>query len=81
MKTVKFDATVLTVGQRRRLAEQQQVRSCFINPILAHQVEQTLKAVDELKEQGKEQGTKPERIWFVERQGMGTISVADWMGF
>ncbi|WP_428554437.1 hypothetical protein [Pseudomonas edaphica] len=77
MKTVKFDATVLTVGQRRRLAEQQQVRSCFINPILAHQVEQTLKAVDELKEQG----TKPERIWFVERQGMGTISVADWMGF
>ncbi|NNA73480.1 hypothetical protein [Pseudomonas lactis] len=77
MKTVKFDATVLTVGQRRRLAEQQQVRSCFINPILAHQVDQTLKAVDELKEQG----TKPERIWFVERQGAGTISVAEWMGF
>lgn len=77
MKTVKFDATVLTVGQRRRLAEQQQVRSCFINPILAHQVEQTLKAVDELKEQG----TKPERIWFVECQGVGTISVAEWMGF
>jgi len=77
MKTVKFDATVLTVGQRRRLAEQQQVRSYFINPILAHQVEQTLKAVDELKEQG----TKPERIWFVERQVMGTISVAEWMGF
>ncbi|WNF58440.1 hypothetical protein [Pseudomonas sp. SG20052] len=77
MRTVKFDATVLSSGQRRRLAEQQQVRSSFTNPVLAQQVEQTLKAV----EARKEQGVKPERIWTLERQETGTTSVAEWMGY
>ncbi|MFL1553443.1 hypothetical protein ACI77I_30955 [Pseudomonas sp. D47] len=77
MRTVSFQGVQLTSGQRRRLAEQQQVRTSFINPVLAQQVEQTLKAV----EARKEQGVKPERIWFVERQETGTICVAEWMGF
>ncbi|MFL1553491.1 hypothetical protein ACI77I_31210 [Pseudomonas sp. D47] len=77
MRTVSFQGAQLTSGQRRRLAEQQQVRTSFINPVLAQQVEQTLKAV----EARKEQGVKFERIWFVERQEIGTISVAGWMGF
>lgn len=77
MRTVDFQGTQLTSGQRRRLAEQQQVRSSFINPVLAQQVEQTIKAV----EARKEQGAKPERIWFVERQETGTTCVAEWMGF
>lgn len=59
------------------MLEQQQARSSFINPVLAQQVEQTIKAV----EARKEQGAKPERIWFVERQETGTICVAEWMGF
>lgn len=59
------------------MTEQQQARSSFINPILAQQVEQTLKVV----EARKEQSIKPERIWFVERQETGTVCVAEWMGF
>ena len=59
------------------LAEQQQVRSSFINPVLAQQVAQALKVV----EARKEQGVKPERIWFVERQETGTLCIAEWMGF
>ena len=77
MRTVSFQGTQLTSGQQRRLAEQQQVRAFFINPVLAQQVEQTLKAVEERKEQG----IKPERIWTLERQETGTTSVAEWMGF
>ncbi|WP_082224480.1 hypothetical protein [Pseudomonas trivialis] len=59
------------------MSEQLQLRGSFINPVLAQQVEQTLKAV----EARKEQGVKPERIWFVERQETGTTCVAEWMGF
>lgn len=77
MRTVSFQGVQLTTGQRRRLAEQQQVHASFINPVLAQQVEQTLKAIDARKEQG----VKPERIWFVERQEIGTTCVAEWMGF
>ncbi|WNF58468.1 hypothetical protein [Pseudomonas sp. SG20052] len=77
MRTVSFQGVQLTSGQKRRLAEQQQVRGSFINPVLAQQVEQTFKAV----EARKEQGVKPERIWFVERQEVGTSCVAEWMGF
>lgn len=77
MRTVSLQGIQLTSGQRRRLAEQQQVRTSFINPVLAQQVEQTLKAV----EVRKEQGVKPERIWFPERQEIGTTCIAEWMGF
>ncbi|QHF44951.1 hypothetical protein PspS35_14745 [Pseudomonas sp. S35] len=70
MKTVKFDATVLTAGQRRRLAEQQHVRSSFINPILAQQVEEAIKAVEALKER-----------WFFDYEEKGTLCIADWVNF
>lgn len=76
MRTVSFQGAQLTSGQKRRLAEQQ-VQNSFINPILAQQVEQTLRVV----EARKEQGVKPERIWFVERQETGTTCIAEWMGF
>ncbi|WP_235437107.1 hypothetical protein [Pseudomonas trivialis] len=74
---MSFQGVQLTSGQQRRLSEQLQLRGSFINPVLAQQVEQTLKAV----EARKEQGVKPERIWFVERQETGTTCVAEWMGF
>ena len=77
MRTVSFQGVQLTSGQQRRLAEQHQVLASFINPVLAEQVEQTLKAV----ETRKEQGVKPERIWFLERQETGTLCIAEWMGF
>ena len=77
MRTVSFQGAQLTSGQKRRLAEQQRVQNSFINPVLAQQVEHTLRVV----EARKEQGVKPERIWFVERQETGTICIAEWMGF
>ncbi len=77
MRTVSFQGAQLTSGQKRRLAEQQRVQNSFINPVLAQQVEQTLRVV----EARKEQGVKPERIWFVERQETGTTCIAEWMGF
>lgn len=52
MRRVSFDGTQLSTGQKRRLAEQQQVRTSFINPVLAEQVDETLKAVEARKEQG-----------------------------
>ena len=77
MRTVSFQGAQLTNGQKRRLAEQQRVQNSFINPVLAQQVEQTLRVV----EARKEQGVKPERIWFVDRQETGTTCIAEWMGF
>ena len=77
MRTVSFQGAQLTSGQKRRLAEQQQIQNSFISPVLAQQVEQTLRVVDARKEQG----VKPERIWFVERQETGTTCIAEWMGF
>ncbi|MCT8947073.1 hypothetical protein [Pseudomonas iridis] len=70
MRTVDFQGTQLSTGQRRRLAEQRQVRSGFINPVLAQQVEQTFKAVEALKE-----------IWFFDYEEKGTICIVDWVGF
>ncbi|RMS87448.1 hypothetical protein [Pseudomonas savastanoi] len=76
MKTVSFQGVQLTAGQKLRLKQQQHVRS-FMNPFLTQQVAETL-AVIEVR---KEQGTKPERIWFVDRQEKGTPSIAEWMGY
>lgn len=70
MRTVSLQGTQLTIGQRRRLAEQQQVRTSFINPILAQQVEQTFKAVEALKE-----------LWFFDYEEKGTLCIVDWVGF
>lgn len=70
MRTVDFQGTQLSTGQRRRLAEQRKVRSGFINPVLAQQVEQTFKAVEALKE-----------IWFFDYEEKGTICIVDWVGF
>ncbi|WP_256657261.1 hypothetical protein [Pseudomonas sp. 2FE] len=77
LKTVSFQGAQLSAGQRRQLAFQQQTRAAFLNPILAETVEQTIAAV----EARKEQGVKPERIWFVDRQETGTACVAEWMGY
>lgn len=77
MRTLNYHDTDLTAGQRRNLAFQQQVRTSFLNPILAESVDQALAAV-ELR---KEQGAKPEKFWFVERQEKGTACIAEWMGY
>lgn len=66
----------LSTSARLRLQQQQHVRS-FMHPVLLDQVAETLKDM----EVRKEQGTKPERIWFPDRKETGTPSVAEWMGY
>ncbi|RMU52490.1 hypothetical protein [Pseudomonas savastanoi] len=68
--------TQLTTKQRHMLDQQRHVKQ-FMNPVLTQQVAETL-AVIEVR---KEQGTKPERIWFLDRQEKGTPSIAEWMGY
>lgn len=77
MRTVSFQGTQLSAGQRRQLAFQQQTRTAFLNPILAETVEKSLAETD----RRKEQGVKPEPIWFVDRQEKGTACIAEWMGY
>lgn len=74
---VSFQGSQLSSGQRRQLEFQRNVQAAFINPVLAKQVADTIKAVEERKENG----IKPERVWFVERQETGTCCIAEWMGF
>ncbi|MEF9673141.1 hypothetical protein QNM99_18745 [Pseudomonas sp. PCH446] len=76
MKTVSFQGSQLTQGQRLRLEQQQRVKA-FMSPVLVDLVSDTIKALDIRKEQG----VKPERVWFVERQETGTTCIAEWMGF
>lgn len=77
MKTISFYGTELSAGQRRQLAFQQQTRVAFLNPVLADSIAETVSVL----EQRKEQGAKPERVWFVDRQEQGTSCVAEWMGY
>ncbi|MDY0833557.1 hypothetical protein [Pseudomonas sp. SED1] len=76
MRTVDFQGTQLSSGQRRRLADQKRLTASMPN-VIAQQVAETLQSL----EKRKEQGVKPERIWFVERQETGTTSIVEWMGF
>ena len=76
MRTVSFQGTQLTSGQRRRLEEQQRTRA-FMNSVLQQQVTETLAALDSRQSQG----IKPERQWFLDRQERGTPCVADMFGF
>ena len=68
--------TQLSPRQRLMQQQQQHVRA-FMHPVLLDQVAETLKAM----EVRKEQGAKPERIWFPDRKETGTPSVAEWMGY
>ncbi len=75
-RTVSFQGTQLTSGQRRRLQEQQQARP-FVNPVLQQQVTETLAAL----EARQSQGIKPERQWTLLEQQSGTPCFADMFGF
>lgn len=76
-KTVSFQGTQLSAGQRRTLAFQQSMRTPFLNPVIQASVDQALAVMQERKEQG----VKPEKIWFLDRQESGTTCVAEWMGY
>ena len=69
--------TAISTGQRRQLEFQNRCKAAFLNPVLAESVQQTIKVLDERKEQG----VKPEQIWFFDYQESGSVSVAEWMGY
>ena len=74
---VSFQGGQLSPGQRRQLEFQRNARPAFLNTVLTDQVAETLKKV----EARKEQGIKPERVWFTIRQESGTFCIAEWMGY
>jgi len=76
-RTVSMQGTQLSANERARIAFQQQIRSSFMHPVLQQQVEQTL----QILEVRKEQGAKPEKVWFDDFKSTGTPSIAEWMGF
>jgi hypothetical protein len=77
MRTVSFQGVQLSESERRRLALQQQARS-FLNTHLAQQVEQTLEAVDKLREEGT-QGENPNKFR-LESESRGTPWLGDVFG-
>lgn len=77
MRTVSHQGMQLSSSERRSLELRRQVQATFMNTVLKSQVEQTEKQLD----QRKEQGAKPERVWFVEVSEKGTPWLGDAFGF
>lgn len=69
--------TAISSGQRRQQEFQNRCKAAFLNPVLMESVKETIKVID----QRKEQGVKPEQIWFFDYQESGSVSVAEWMGY
>lgn len=77
MRTVSLQGTQLSASERRSIELRRQVQASFINPVLQAQVDQINTQLD----QRKEQGAKPERVWFVEVSEKGTPWLGDVFGF
>lgn len=75
MKRVSFQGKTLSLAQRAQLDLQARMRS-IPSPLRA-QVEQTIRELDERKEQG----ARPDKQYFHVSTEHGTVSVAEWMGF
>lgn len=74
---VSRQGTQVSVGQRRALEFQNRCKAAFLNPILADTVQEVLQVM----EIRKEQGVKPDQVWFFDYEVHGTCSVAEWMGY
>lgn len=77
MRSVSLQGTQLSASERRSLELRQQVRASFINPVLQAQVDLTVAKLD----QRKEEGAKPERVWFNDRTEKGTPFLGDVFGY
>lgn len=76
MRTVSFQGVQLTAGQQRRQAFQKQVKTAFLSAPLQNMLDESFAELD----RRKEQGVKPERIWFVDRIEKGTPWLGDVFG-
>ncbi len=79
-RTVSFQGTQLSPRQRQQLAFQQQTRAAFLNTHLQQQVDDTLAALQQRKEQGAAP-VKPERQWTLDYAAKGTPFVGDAFGY
>lgn len=73
---VSFQGVQLTAGQKQRLEQQQHIKNFMSSP-LQNQVNETLQAL----EQRKEQGLKAEPAWTHCYTITGTPSIAEYMGY
>ena len=71
-----MQGTQLTSSDRRRIDQHRAVQASM-HSVLRDQVDQILAEV----QRRKEQGIKPEKVWFKESESFGTPSIAEWMGF
>ncbi|TKD46229.1 hypothetical protein [Azotobacter chroococcum] len=62
MKTVSFQGIKLSPAQRQRLEIERRFKAALVTP-LQQQVNETLQVL----ESRKEQGAKPEKVWFLLR--------------
>lgn len=76
MKRVSQQGKTLSPSQKRHLAFQAQIKFMTVSPLRA-EVDETLRQMAELKEQG----VKHEPLNKLIEHKTGTISVAEWMGF
>jgi hypothetical protein len=76
MRRVSQQGMTLSAAQRRQLDLQARMRAVGGSP-LREQVEETLRAVEDLREQG----AKPVVLNKVIERKKGTPSIAEWMGF
>jgi len=76
-RTVSFQGTQLSAGQRRQIAFQQQAKASFLGAHLQQMLDDSFAEL----ERRKEQGAKPERVWFVERNEKGTPWLGDVFGY
>lgn len=72
-----FQGTSLSSADRRRLEHQRRYSPRSQSNFLREQTDKTLAELD----RRKEQGIKPERLWFLEFETKGTPCVAELFGF
>ncbi|WP_245890977.1 hypothetical protein [Stutzerimonas kunmingensis] len=77
LRTVSFQGGQLSRCQRERLEQYRRTQATVDTSVLQQQVAETFAAL----EQRKDQGTKPERHWFLEFEAKGTPCVAELFGF
>jgi hypothetical protein len=77
MRTVSHQGKTLSASQRRHLDLQRIMRASSDTSVLQAQVNETLSAL----EQRKEQGAKPYKPTVLISSESGTVSIAEWMGY
>ncbi|OLU30706.1 hypothetical protein BVH03_09455 [Pseudomonas sp. PA15(2017)] len=79
MRTVSFQGTQLTAGQRRQMEQRQQAKPAFLAPHLQQMLDDSAREIARMKEQGT-QGENPNKFK-LDYQVKGTPWLGDVFGF